>query len=436
MIMKFLLVALVLLVGSCSAQPSKDEFDLFCKLLGEANSILHGPGYVYDEDKDKEVLKEMQMLYNATTDNMNQFRKTLWETKDFFEEHPPPTQPENRRKAHREIGDLITKGEKKIEENRELAKQINEKMKEAKLPVAQGMYGDGVNEIPKDEGQWAAIRDNTTRIFNSKDKAADSCGGGGNKQTGKTLINDLFCVCVGEGSDAERPCHPKIWPPKSWPSVGGCNNDNNNCKWTLIKFGSVGTPTLIHSFNESFEKIEQVCREEMTEKKVKSENIPILLDKYVGLIGKGDEQVKKDKSKKIFGHSGKSKDKTEVKDCTGAGSSNASGNKYGMEKHNDNICVDYTQNLQGDKYNIPWHKKFREAAEEVDQAKKLEEKILKNRADLLLLKSQAWVAYGREKDDETSNLDDMNVSNLFDGARLPTSFPPFPFPFLFLFLIL
>ncbi|CCD14267.1 Variant surface glycoprotein [Trypanosoma congolense IL3000] len=410
MIRKFLLVALLFCVGALSQSPSSGEFNLFCKFLGEANYMTHGPGYVYDEDKDKEVLKEMQALHNATTENMNEFRKRLWVTKDFFQEHPPPTRPENWEKTHNEIGQLIKEGEKEIDKNRNLAKQVNEKIEAAKLLLAQGIYGDHVMELPKNDGNYTKVLENTNSIFNDENSASKSCGNTQEK-AGKTLINDLFCVCVGDADDAQGPCHQKIWPPKSWGYTGSTGN------WTQIKYGP-GYPTLIPSFSESFHIIEQVCWENMTENDFKSENITALLEQYVSLIGKGNDGVKQNKN--IFGHSTRSKNRGQVKECDGK-----QGNWHhnGPEKKNDKICVDYTRNLQGKKYDIPWHNRFKEAAEKMQEAKKIEDRILENSAALLLLKTKAWAAYSREKEDENSNLDDMNISNVLDVAQIPSSLP-------------
>ncbi|CCD15516.1 Variant surface glycoprotein [Trypanosoma congolense IL3000] len=409
---KFFLVALVFCVGALSQRPSSAEFNLFCRILAKANDLMYGPDYVYNENVDKEIIKEMTVLYNATTDNMKEFRKTLWATKDFFEAHPPPMDAKNRQEAHREIGKLIDKGEKKIEENKKIGLEVNKKMHDAKVSVAQGIFGDKVTEVPQDEKNLTGFLGDTGDIFNDKSDVKKSCGNGETK-AGKTLINDLFCVCVGEGGDSEGPCHTEIWPPRSWY---GCNG---NCKWTLIKFGpddNSNPPKLIKSLSESFKKIEHVCREEMMQNSVKSKDMAGLLDEYVGMIWNGT--TKDAKEKKIFGHSERKK-KDEVTQCDGTKGSN-NGNKE--EKNNNHICVDYTKNKEGDKYEIPWHNKFKNYTTLLKDAKQLENQILKNRADLLLLKTEAWAAYNRESDDETSNLDDMNVSNLLDGVQLPSFF--------------
>ncbi|CCD17744.1 Variant surface glycoprotein [Trypanosoma congolense IL3000] len=424
MLMKFALVVLVSCAGVvCGQHPSAAEFNLFCRILAEANNMMYGPDYIYDENADREIVKEMTVLYNATTDNMNEFRKTLWVTKDFFEAHPPPTQSENRKKAHREIRNLIKDGEEKIQENKKIALEVNEEINKAKLSVAHGLYGDHVTVLPKDYANITKILNNTKSIFNSDSNVKEGCGSGEKNKAGKTLINDLFCVCAGEGMEAERPCHPKIWPPKSWSS------NNGNGKWTLIKFSTENPPQLVQSFSESFQKIEHVCRGEMMKKSVKTKNMPALLQEYVGMIMGWDSWQSQCQKEKIFGHSERKK-KEQVTKCTGEAGSHA---YDGPEKKNENICVDYSNHFNNGKYEIPWHEKFKNYTTLMKSAKDLEEKILKNRAALLILKSQAWVAYCREKDDETSNLDDMNVSHLFDATQLPPSFPSFAFPFLFLF---
>ncbi|CCD12551.1 Variant surface glycoprotein [Trypanosoma congolense IL3000] len=426
---KFALLPLVVSMGMASSRhPSAAEFNLFCRILGKANDMIYGSNYVYNEDADRAIMREIEVLYNITTGNMNNFGKMLWKTKDFLTDYPPPTDPKNREEAHREIGKLIKDGEKKIEENKKIAEEVNQKIEEAKLSVAKGLYGEHVTVVPKDDKNLAEILNNTGSTFEDNKSAADSCGNVSTKPAGKTLINDLFCVCAGVGDNAEGPCHPKIWPPKSWKDKNG--------KWTLIKFGlSKDKPQLIQSFNESFQKIEHVCREEMIKRNVKPKNMDALLREYLWMIEMGDKKTKKEK--KIFGHSERNKGgkgKNQVEKCDG---SQGSWDYDDPEKNNNNICVDYTKNQnKNDKtYNITWHEKFRNYTEIMREAKKIEERILENHAALLLLKSQAWVAYSREKDDETSNLDDMNMSHLFDGTKIPFSFP-FLFLFTFLFMIL
>ncbi|CCD15466.1 Variant surface glycoprotein [Trypanosoma congolense IL3000] len=429
---KFALLPLVVSMGMASSRhPSAAEFNLFCRILGKANDMMYGSNYVYNENVDRAIMREMEELYNTTTGNMNDFGEMLWKTKDFLTGHPPPTDPKNREEAHREIGKLIKDGEKKIEGTKKVAEEVNQKIEEAKLSVAKGLYGEHVTEVPKDDKNLTEILGNKGGVFVDEGSAKESCGNDSTKRAGKTLINDLFCVCAGVGDNAEGPCHPKIWPPKSW---GGCTN-HNCCKkgcWTQIKLGlSKDTPQLVPSFNESFQKIEHVCREEMIKRNVKPKNMDALLREYLWMIEMGDKKT--DKTKKIFGHSERNKggqNVNHVKECTGEKG------EWGYndpEKHNNKICVDYTknQNEDGKTYNITWHEKFKNYTKIMLEAKKIEERILKNHAALLLLKSQAWVAYSREKDDETSNLDDMNMSNLFDGTKIPFSFP-FLFPYLFM----
>ncbi|CCD13003.1 hypothetical protein, unlikely [Trypanosoma congolense IL3000] len=54
----------------------------------------------------------------------------------------------------------------------------------------------------------------------------------------------------------------------------------------------------------------------------------------------------------------------------------------------------------------------------MDEAKMIKDKILKNQAEILLRKSKAWIAYSRDNADETSNIDDMNVSHFFDVGKI------------------
>ncbi|CCD17743.1 Variant surface glycoprotein [Trypanosoma congolense IL3000] len=450
---KFLLVALLFCIGaSGSDHPSEEEFKLFCRILAETNDMLLEPDYVYDEDKDRNILREMQVLYNATTENMNEFRKTLWVTKDFFEAHPPPTDAGNRKNAHSEIGNLIDKGENIIQDSRKIAEEVNEKIKEAKLSVAKGLYGENVKEVPKIGENWTAAQSDAESIFVDKESAAQSCGNE-TAAAGKTLFNDFFCVCVGEEDlKAHAPCSAAFLSPesgnnnccnkeccKSKPCYGDdyCRTENccakkDCCKccgsWTQLRHEKWQNPPL--SVAESIEKIMDECDRNKEENLMKN-GLPALLKDFEEMIGKGE--AKKD-GNKIFGHSGRKKGNNgksnEVTKCDGK-----KGVGTGNKDSNENLCVDYTKHIKGDKtYDIPWHKKFKEATEKMKEVKKIEERILKNRAALLLLKSQAWIAYSREKDDETSNLDDMNVSNLFDGARLPFSFSSLPYLFLYLFL--
>ncbi|CCD11663.1 unnamed protein product [Trypanosoma congolense IL3000] len=438
----FPLLALVLCVGLCSSQPSTAEFHLFCRILAEANDMILEQDYVYDENKDRQVLKEIDVLHQATTENMEDFRKMLWETKEFLEKHPPPMQLKNRQEAHREIGMLIADGERKIHESRGLSEKANEEMKKAKLSAVQGLYGDEVKEVPRGEANWTAVRTDTKSIFVDVSSAKKSCGNESNA-TGKTLINDFFCVCVGEGFDEKvnAPCHDDIMPPKAvkCPNNDCCEKDcckdgcctssceNNCCNcgcWTQM--GHKGDERKVLNFSESIKKIEDICKDTLEENLRK--NMLSLLVEYQDMIGKGTNDST---TKKIFGHSGRKK-KEEVTTCDGTQGSNSDSHK---EKYNEKICVNYKNNYnKGNKtYSISWHNKFKNYFMIMKKAKNIKEKILKNRAQLLLLKDKAWTAYTREKDDESANLDDMNMSHIFDGWKLNSVFP---FPYLFLILAL
>ncbi|CCD12851.1 Variant surface glycoprotein [Trypanosoma congolense IL3000] len=446
MLSKFLLVALLFCIGTLgSDHPSAAEFNLFCRILKETDEMLLVPDYIYDEDKDKEVVKEMQFLYNATTDNMKNFGNTMWKMKDFLKEHPPPTQPRNRQDSHNQIGQLIQDGEKKIIESWGLAKKVNEKIYEAKLLVLQGIYGENVTVVPKEDGNLTDIISKNGSIFNDETNVTASCGNG--KKTGKTLINDFFCVCVGTGiHESGSPCHGNLIPPNKDRDCcknkkccndgckccknGCCANNKccgtNNCcccgcNWTQMKYG---TSSSLLALTESFEKIKAVCQD-LLDDEDDTKKIIVLLKEYLGMIGKGGAKQKQNKTY-MFGQSAwgaeDSHEKVNFSDCTGGGNNGDKAN--GNWKNNNHMCVDYKNNFKNESntYDIPWHNKFKNYTILLNDAKQIEDKILKNRAALHLLKTKAWAAYTREKDDETSNLDDMNISNLLDGTQLPPFF--------------
>ena len=86
MIMKFALVALVLCAGVRSQHPSENEFNLFCGILEETERMVTDvTDYTNDENKDREIVREMEALCNATTYDVDDFRKMLWVTKEFLE---------------------------------------------------------------------------------------------------------------------------------------------------------------------------------------------------------------------------------------------------------------------------------------------------------------------------------------------------------------
>ncbi|CCD17508.1 Variant surface glycoprotein, partial [Trypanosoma congolense IL3000] len=300
------------------------------------------------------------------------------------------------------------------------AVEVNKKIEEARLSAAQGIFGDDVKDVPREEGKLTGFLGNTESIFVSNVSANESCGNSAGKSVGKSLINDLFCLCVGEGNPdgkSEPPCHMSILPPKK---------KGNNGVWTQMKCKKDEDKPL--NLTESLVKIEKVCRISLRKTKL-TKNIPDLLVEFLGMIGKGDEKVKTNKERKIFGQSGRQAGRGQVTECTGTG---VTGNSGQPDYHNDKMCVDYKNNLNGENnYDIPWHKKFTEAFGRINEAKALEDVILQNHAEILLLKSKAWIAYSREKEDETTNLDDMNVSHLFDGSRIL-----YTISFSLLFLIL
>ncbi|CCD14513.1 Variant surface glycoprotein [Trypanosoma congolense IL3000] len=394
-VIKVSFVGLLLCLESGRGQPSKDEFNLFCRILVEANDMILEQDYAYDERKEREVLKQMEVLYNATTDSMNEFGKMLWKMRNFFEEHPPPMQLKNRQEARKEIGMLIADGERKIQENRHISRVINKKMEEAKVSVLQGMYGQNVKGVPKDDGEFITILRDKESIFVDNTTVGNSCGK--HSASGKTLINDIFCVCVGEGNtdgNSVGPCHTDILPPRK---------NNNDGRWTQMKYEKWDKDPI--PLTESVEKIEYVCRELLGVNNKKG-NMPALLQEFVGMIGKGEAKPSKNN---IFGQSGRIKGNgnNNVTECTGAGKTGYSGTS---DYHNENICVDYTHNYKNNKYEIPWHNKFKHSLHIMKEAKEIEGKVLQNRAEILILKTKAWCAYGREREDETANIDDISVT--------------------------
>ncbi|CCD15458.1 Variant surface glycoprotein [Trypanosoma congolense IL3000] len=398
MIRKVTVVWFVYCICMCSGQPSRDEFNLFCRILEKADSIVtEVQDYVYDEWQDRKAVWEMKRLYNATTGNMNQLRRTLWDMRDFLQQNPPPIQSRNRQKAHGTVLKLIAEADKIVRENRDAAERVNKKIEEAKLSVLQGLYGENVKGIPVTDGNFTAIQSEEWSIFNNASTASGSCGN--NSATGKTLFNDIFCVCVGEGGDADGPCSPYILPPK---------NGGGSGKWTQIKYTSSNSKAL--SLSESITKIEEACKKHLEENIVdRPKGMKALLKEFADLIGVGE--AKENNSRHIFGHRRRSnKDGNKVTSCDGTtGNQNSGGTK---EKKNEKFCIDYKNNFESERntYSIPWHNKFQAYFTKMHEAKSLEEKILQNRAEILILKAKAWAAYGQEKEDETANLDDISVT--------------------------
>ena len=111
-----------------------------------------------------------------------------------------------------------------------------------------------------------------------------------------------------EGIESRQPSHPKIWLSKSWKDNGGLD------EWKQIKSDS-GSLKAIKSFTEFLEKNGQSVQRINFGGKEKIRKHAVLLNEYVRTIGKG---AARNEDEKIFGRSGKSTNRCEVKEYDGS----------------------------------------------------------------------------------------------------------------------
>ncbi|AAZ10286.1 expression site-associated gene (ESAG) protein, putative [Trypanosoma brucei brucei TREU927] len=225
------------------------EFETLCKIYRITQAEAPQPSFK-NREKEGEILKNLEeMVSEAEAAGGNKGSNNS----------------SNSTTAYQEMKKLFEKAKKlkeQIEVNRTKALNASRSAEENML---RAVYGDAV-DVARNENKTLeeAMRGNKSLLFNSVYNADASCGSYGDKLVGKTLINDFFCLCVGEaiekkkeerqtrvyqmdtGSSSENiysgydcPCKDAIRRPKngSWTMMAEyCPSNYNTCKPENIKY--------------------------------------------------------------------------------------------------------------------------------------------------------------------------------------------------------
>nr|CAQ57368.1 expression site-associated gene 2 (ESAG2) protein [Trypanosoma brucei brucei] len=162
------------------------DFDVLCKIYRITQAELPQPSFK-NREKEGEIMSKLEEMVREV--------EAAGGTQDLSHSSNRPT-------AYQEIKKLFEKAKKmkeEIEVNR--TKALNAS-RSAKDNMLRAVYGDAV-DVARNENKTLeeAMRGNKALLFNSVDHANMSCGSYGDKLVGKTLINDFFCLCVGEAID-------------------------------------------------------------------------------------------------------------------------------------------------------------------------------------------------------------------------------------------
>nr|CCC93345.1 unnamed protein product [Trypanosoma congolense IL3000] len=407
----FLLHTAVVLHGVAQLQShNKEEFRVMCKLLSLHEKGIPPPQFE-NVEKENEIIEEMEFLERATGPDVSNFESSVWKMKKFLKEHPPPEGEEARKVANEKIRQLLQKAEdvrKRSNQNRESAITPWEM---AQLKVLQAVYGDHIKNLTKYLDTHVNFTSNTGDIFDSSEGANYSCGADvtepkNGKTVGKTLINDIFCLCVGE-CNWGNPCHDDIGSPnkasykrKKWFS---CDTDANKGEWTKIKY-KTGSKTAL-SFSESWEAIKKSCDDVLRLEKFDIE-INATLTEFDKLLH-GDNQS--NSGRMILGYKF---NHTEISykcigNATQLGKWNSSLGYQPPSEHQ--TCVDYTHTLKTKK-DIPWRSKIKEAMNYTTEMEYIVAEEQTFLAELIKLKNNVWMAYNKEKDEEFYEIENYNYN--------------------------
>ncbi|CCD15460.1 Variant surface glycoprotein [Trypanosoma congolense IL3000] len=418
----FLLYIAVVLHGVTQLQShNKREFRVMCKLLSFHEKGIPPPQFE-NVEKENAIIEEMEFLERATGPDVSKFENSVWKMKKFLKEHPPPEGEEARKVANEEIRRLLQKAEEVREKSNQNRNSAIAPWENAQLKVLQAVYGEQATNLTKYLGTQVNFTSNTGDIFEDNDTANYSCGGGEGtdfnkgKTVGKTLINDIFCLCVGR-CNLGNPCHDDIGSPykavyKTREKGINCSKDTSPGAWTQIKYKTGSKSAL--SFTESWEAIKKSCDDVLKLEKFNIE-MNATLAEFEKLLH-GDKES--DRSRKILGYEF-NHTKLSYK-CIG--NATQLGDKdntlgYRVQKEHQ-TCVDYTYTLKNNN-DIPWRKKIKEAMNCITEMETIVAEEQTYLAELIQLKNKAWMAYNKEKDDEFYEIEnyDYNKEELADFLK-------------------
>ncbi|AAZ11618.1 gene related to expression site-associated gene 2 (GRESAG2), putative [Trypanosoma brucei brucei TREU927] len=235
------------LVSELNNHHSIGEFEALCKIYRITQAETPKSSFK-NREKEAEILKKLEEMVSET---------------EAVGGDKGSSKLGKRTTAYQEIKILLEKAKKlkeEIEVNRTRSLNASRSAEENML---RAVYGDAV-DVARNENKTLeeAMRGNKSLLFNSVDHANMSCGSYGDKLVGKTLINDFFCLCVGEAIDVQIrsnmfsglelssnyhpvyngfncPCKDEIRRPQngSWTMMADyCPSNYNTCDPRKVKY--------------------------------------------------------------------------------------------------------------------------------------------------------------------------------------------------------
>nr|CAQ57460.1 expression site-associated gene 2 (ESAG2) protein [Trypanosoma brucei brucei] len=320
------------------------DFDVLCKIYRITQAELPQPSFK-NREKEREIMSKLEEMVREV--------EAAGGTQGL-------SHSSNRTTAYQEIRKLFEKARKlkeEIEVNRTKALNASRSAQENML---RAVYGDAV-DVARNENKTLeeAMRGNKSLLFNSVDHANMSCGSYGDKLVGKTLINDFFCLCVGEAHKVQTgqsatdgnynltmieiynrlncPCKDAIRRPKSgsWTMMAEhCDGDGRICDPENVTYGHT----------EAWDVISEACVYKNIGSNVKT--LKSALAEFDDLVNLEQDKYQ---VKGIFGYVRTDHNKNHA--CTG--------HTAGF------TCVSYKHTLENG--GIPWYNRLSNATEQLQE---------------------------------------------------------------------
>ncbi|CBH18519.1 expression site-associated gene (ESAG) protein,putative [Trypanosoma brucei gambiense DAL972] len=339
--------AITKLIGVNDEYHNAGEFEALCKIYRITQAEAPQP-FFKNREREGEIVKKLQEMISETEAAGG--NKVL-------------NKSANSTTAYQEIKKLLEKAKKlkeEIEVNRTKALNASRSAEENML---RAVYGDAV-DVARNENKTLeeAMRGNKSLLFNSVDDAGTSCGSYGDKLVGKTLINDFFCLCVGEAKNVKIKQNLPH-PGHVTPYDGVYNGYNCPCKdeirrpksgsWTMMAEYCKGGEDICNPDNvtydhtEAWDVISKACVYKNVASNVKT--LKSALAQFDALLNLEQHEYQ---VRGIFGYV--RTENNENRTCTG--------HTAGF------TCVSYNHTLENG--GIPWYNRLTNATEQLQEMAK------------------------------------------------------------------
>ncbi|CBH12020.1 expression site-associated gene 2 (ESAG2),(fragment), partial [Trypanosoma brucei gambiense DAL972] len=158
------------------------EFETLCKIYRITQVEAPQPSFE-NREKEGEIMNKLEEMVKQTAAGGSKGSSDSGNSTTAYQEM-------------KKLFEKVKKLKEEIEVNRTKALYAS---RSAEDNMLRAVYGDAV-DVARNENKTLeqAMRGNKSLLFNNVDNAGTSCGSYGDKLVGKTLINDFFCLCVGE----------------------------------------------------------------------------------------------------------------------------------------------------------------------------------------------------------------------------------------------